>query len=318
LATTVVVCAYTRRRWELLAGALRAAVAQRPAPVEVLLVVDHNPDLAAHARSELHDLPVTVLDNRHRRGLSGARNTAVDVAVGDVLAFLDDDALPVGDWLAALLAPFAEPEVVATGGVARPVWAQGRPAWFPREFDWVVGCSYLGQPEGIADVRNPLGCNMAFRRSALARVGAFRDDVGRVGRRPLGCEETELCIRLRQQRPGARIVMVPDAVVDHHVTPDRHRLGYFLQRCWAEGLSKAVVTENVGAADGLSSERAYVTRTLPEGILSGLRDGARTRRADGPRRAGAIAAGLGATVAGYGRGRLARSAADAARGGGPA
>jgi glucosyl-dolichyl phosphate glucuronosyltransferase len=304
LTTSVVVCAYTHDRWALLSSAVRAAALQVHRPAELLLVVDHNDELAERARRELADLGLIVVANRYRRGLSGARNTGVEAATGDVVAFLDDDAVPEAGWLGALVAPFADPAVVATGGVARPAWSQGRPGWFPREFDWVVGCSYRGQPQGVADIRNPLGCNMAFRRAALAGVDGFRDDVGRVGGRPLGCEETELCIRLRQATPAARIVSVPSAVVDHFVTPDRHRFTYFRQRCYAEGISKAVVTDTVGTGDGLSSERAYVTRALPSGLVDGLRSSVADRTLDGAARSAAIVAGLGFTVAGYLRGRV--------------
>jgi glucosyl-dolichyl phosphate glucuronosyltransferase len=300
-----------------------------------VLVVDHNPELAARAADELGGEGVVMVENRHARGLSGARNSGIEVARGDLVAFLDDDALPVDGWLAALVAPFDDPTVVATGGTARPAWADGRPGWFPEEFDWVVGCSYRGQPDGVAEVRNPLGCNMAFRRRVFAGMDGFREGVGRIGRRPLGCEETELCIRLRQRSPGSRILLVPDAVVDHHVTPDRHGFAYFRQRCFAEGISKAAVTDQVGTGDGLSSERSYVTRTLPRGVVAGLRtallgprlgrgpadtangasdgmgtggvDGAgAVRRRDGVGRAAAIVAGVGITMAGYARGRLAQ------------
>lgn len=306
-ATSVVVCAYTLDRWDLLSAAVRAAALQAHRPCEVLLVVDHNDALAVRAREDLVGTGVSVLTNRYGRGLSGARNTGVEEASGEIVAFLDDDAVPEPGWLAALVAPFGDPEVVATGGVARPAWSEGRPAWFPREFDWVVGCSYVGQAPGVADIRNPLGCNMAFRRAALAAVDGFREDVGRVGGRPLGCEETELCIRLRQATPTARIVSVPGAVVDHFVTPDRHRFTYFRRRCYAEGISKAVVTEAVGAGDGLSSERTYVTSALPRGLVNGVRSSVDTRRLDGAARSAAIVAGLGFTVAGYVRGKVART-----------
>ncbi|MDD9369347.1 MAG: glycosyltransferase [Acidimicrobiales bacterium] len=306
-STSVVVCAYTLDRWDLLSAAVRAAALQAHRPWEVLLVVDHNDALAVRAREDLAGIGVSVLSNRYGRGLSGARNTGVEQASGEIVAFLDDDAVPEPGWLATLVAPFDDPEVVATGGVARPAWSEGRPSWFPREFDWVVGCSYEGQAPGVADIRNPLGCNMAFRRAALAAVDGFREDVGRVGGRPLGCEETELCIRLRQATPAARIVSVPGAVVDHFVTPDRHRFTYFRRRCYAEGISKAVVTEAVGAGDGLSSERTYVTRALPRGLVKGLRSSVDDRTLDGAARSAAIVAGLGFTVAGYVRGKVARA-----------
>jgi glucosyl-dolichyl phosphate glucuronosyltransferase len=138
-------------------------------------------------------------------------------------------------------------------------------------------------------------------------MDGFREGVGRIGQRPLGCEETELCIRLRQRSPESRILLVPDAVVDHHVTPDRHGFAYFRQRCFAEGISKAAVTDQVGTGDGLSSERSYVTRTLPRGVVAGLRVALRgPSRRDGVGRAAAIVAGVAMTTAGYARGRLVR------------
>jgi GT2 family glycosyltransferase len=305
VSVSVIVCAYTLDRWDMLAAAVRAAAAQRPAPVEVLLVVDHNRELEVKAELKLPGDSVRVIPNRHGAGLSGARNSGIEEALGDLVAFLDDDALPDDGWLAALVAPFADPAVVATGGAAKPVWSAGRPGWFPEEFDWVVGCSYRGQPEERTEVRNPLGCNMALRRGVFDEVDGFREGVGRVGTRPLGCEETELCIRLRQRWPGSRVVLVPDAVVHHHVTPERHRFAYFRQRCFAEGISKATVTGEVGTRDGLSSERTYVTRTLPRGVVAGLVATLRARRLDGLGRAAAIVAGCTITVAGYVRGRLA-------------
>src|SRR2546429_6452067 len=117
-----------------------------------------------------------------------------------------------------------------------------------------------------ADVRNVIGAAMAFRREAFTLAGTFSDLVGRVGTTPTGCEETELCIRLRRAKGTARIVYLPDVAVSHHVTPDRLRVSYFLRRCLGEGLSKARVSRLVGADAGLSSERSYVSRVLPPAL----------------------------------------------------
>ncbi|NEA39098.1 glycosyltransferase family 2 protein, partial [Streptomyces sp. SID11385] len=124
-----------------------------------------------------------------------------------------------------------------------PAWASGRrPAWFPEEFDWVVGCTYAGQPRGLVPVRNVLGGNASFRRAAFARTGGFVTGIGRDGdRRPLGCEETELCIRLGRDHPGAVLLLDDRAVIRHRVPAARERFAYFRRRTWAEGLSKALV-----------------------------------------------------------------------------
>ena len=90
--------------------------------------------------------------------------------------------------------PFQDPTVIGAGGAATPAWAAEPPSWFPVEFYWVVGCSYRGLPERRAVVRNPLGCNMAFRKRAFSQVGGFRSDFGRVGANPIGVEETEFSL----------------------------------------------------------------------------------------------------------------------------
>ena len=160
-------------------------------------------------------------------------------------------------------------------------------------------------------MRNLIGCNMSLRREVFAEVGGFRPGIGRVGTLPVGCEETELCIRVRQRWPQGELVYVPTAVVRHRVPQGRATWEYFRSRCYAEGISKALVTQFVGAQDGLSSERAYTLRTLPAGVLAGL--GAALRgQADGLGRAAAIAGGFALTAIGYGRGLLARDEAGRA------
>jgi GT2 family glycosyltransferase len=292
---SVVTCAYTDRRWDALVDAVASAQKQDPRPCEVVVVIDHNQDLLRRAMRELQG--ARVFANEGSRGLSGARNTGFRHAQGEIVAFLDDDARAQPDWLRALVQAFEDPAVIGVGGVAVPTWESPAPSWIPAEFLWVVGCSYRGLPSTSAEIRNPIGANMAFRRTVLERVGGFTDGIGRVGRTPLGCEETELSIRARTAT-GGRIIQVPDAQVEHRVSAERTRWRYFRRRCWAEGLSKAVVSRNVGGNSALQSERTYVMRTLPTGVWRGLADISRGDRA-GLARSAAIVTGLTITTAGY-------------------
>ena len=283
----VIICAYTEGRWELLERAIESSVAQS-VDHHLVLVVDHNDALLARATERWPD--ITVVPNRYEQGLSGARNTGVETVRGDAIAFLDDDAAAEPGWLAELIAPLTDPEVGITGGHVIPDWNGDSPAWFPDEFLWVVGCSYVGLPTESAPIRNPIGASMAIRRDVFQAVGGFFDGVGRVGTLPMGCEETELSIRARSAGFGA--MLQPSSVVRHRVSPDRHTLRYFLRRCRAEGQSKAIVAAVTDTGAALSSERSYVARTLPMGVLS------RARRAlTGPDRTGALA-GIGAIVLG--------------------
>jgi hypothetical protein len=145
---------------------------------------------------------------------------------------------------------------------------------------------------------------MSFRRTVFEGLSGFRSGLGRVGRHPLGCEETELCIRLKRCYPGWVLLYQPGAQVWQRVPHQRARFEYFVSRCFAEGLSKALISRLVGINDGLACERAHVLGALRAGMLAGLRDGALGREPNGLARAGAIALGLAITTAGYARGLL--------------
>lgn len=301
LTVSVVICAYTTARWAQLQAAAESAVDQTHPAVEVLVVVDHCEELMVLAAG----LPgVRVLVNSEARGLSGARNTGVGAAVAQIVAFLDDDAFAEPTWLEEMVRHYEDPAVVGVGGRVLPVWGAGEPRWLSPEFRWVVGCSYTGQPEQTAAVRNPIGASMSFRRAPLVEVGGFSHRVGRIGTTPLGCEETELSIRLARRFPGSKILNEPRSVVHHHVPTERTRWAYYRRRCWSEGLSKAQVARLSDQGQALSAERRYATTTLPLGIARDVRAGLRLHDPLPIARAAASLAGLVITAAGYAVGRL--------------
>ncbi|AZQ33728.1 glycosyltransferase family 2 protein [Streptomyces cyaneochromogenes] len=298
---SVVICVYTEDRWEDILAAVSSVRAQSYPALETLLVVDHNEALLDRLTKEYKEAAdVRVLANAGPRGLSAGRNTGIASSYGEVIAFLDDDAVAERDWLRHFAAGYADPRVMAVGGRTEPIWASGRrPHWFPEEFDWVVGCTYRGLPSGRVKVRNVLGGNASFRRTAFDFAGGFATGIGRDGDRlPLGCEETELCIRLTRARPDAVLLIDDRAVIHHRVPEAREHFRYFRTRAYAEGLSKALVARSVGADKGLESERRYATRVLPAGVARGVRD-AVLARTGGAGRAGAIVAGVLTAAGGY-------------------
>ncbi|MHB9862828.1 glycosyltransferase family 2 protein [Streptomyces sp. YIM S03343] len=303
---SVVICVYTEDRWEDILAAVDSVRSQSRAALETLLVVDHNRALLDRLAGEFKERAgVRMLANAGPRGLSAGRNTGVAASYGEVIAFLDDDAVAERDWLRRFAEAYADPRVMAVGGRTMPVWAsRRRPHWFPEEFDWVVGCTYKGLPPGRVQVRNVLGGNASFRRTAFDAAGGFATGIGRDGdRRPLGCEETELCIRLTRARPDAVLLIDDRAVIHHRVPEAREHFRYFRTRTYAEGLSKALVARSVGTAKGLESERRYTTRVLPAGVARGLRDAA-LARPGGAGRAAAIVAGVLSAAGGYAIGTL--------------
>lgn len=304
LTVSAVVCTHDLARWDDLVRCVGSLRNQTVTPTEVVVVVDHNASLLDRATTELDG--VVVVPSAGPRGLSGARNTAIDTARGDIVAFIDDDAHADIDWVERLLAAYGTDDtVLAVGGAVLPEWDSARPAWMVEEMDWVVGCTYRGLPEVRSGVRNVIGANMSFRRQVLVDVGGFDSGLGRQGDDGAGCEETEVCIRARQQNPGGTVLFEPAARVWHHVPADRATWSYFVRRCRAEGRSKAGVSQRTGADAALASERAYVARTLPFAVARSL---TRTvhRQPHGPRRAASIVVGTALVASEYARGRLAQ------------
>ncbi len=293
---SVVICAYTTRRWFDLCRSAQSVLGQQWPTLELIVVIDHCDELFVRACTRFSsDERVTVVTNTEARGLSGARNTGIGVADGDVIAFVDDDARAEPGWAPALMRHYRNRDVAGVGGYAVPNWPGGRPMWLPREFDWVVGCSYVGQPTQVARVRNPIGCNTSMRRSVLDVVGGFRSEVGRVGTIPVGGEETELCIRIGGLPTSNQIIFDPDIFVHHSVSTDRVTLRYFVSRCHHEGKSKAVVAELTSTSNALRSEHAYTMHVLPRAVL---REGA-SMTTGGLKRASVMLLGFSVTATGY-------------------
>lgn len=212
----VVVCAYTLDRLDQLRDCLGAIAEQLTPDDALVLVIDHQPALLARARSQWPS--ITVVANAYGRGLSGARTTGAALVGTEAVVFVDDDAVPQPGWAAAMRRRLADPRVTGVAGAVEPELDGARlPSWFPAEFGWVIGCDYRGLPADGQPVRNPIGANMAIRRAALLVVGGFDPDLGRVGTLPVGCEETELFIRVRAQNPAALVLRDTAARVRHHV-----------------------------------------------------------------------------------------------------
>jgi GT2 family glycosyltransferase len=290
---SVVIAAYADERWDQICDAVESVRAQATPVLDTILVVDHNPQLLARARREFTDC--TVLANTGPCGASGARNAGAAYGRGEIIAFLDDDARASAQWLTALLRHFSREDIVGVGGRIDPLWSAARPRWFPAEFGWAVGISYLGMPEDVQPVRNVWTASMAIRRSVFEAIGGFREDFGKVGdvARP---EDTDLC--LRAAAAGGSWLYDPSGNVGHWIPAKRATFRYFARRCFHEGQGKAALAALDGAQESTVTERSYTLRVLPRGVLRGLRD-AVTGDLWGAARAAAIAAGFTVTTVGF-------------------
>lgn len=273
---SVIICTFTYKRLEQLLEAIDAVRGQTSPPQELVVCVDHNPELFADLRQRLGS-EVVVVENVGARGASDARNSAIAVAQGEILVFLDDDAVPEQGWLDALLDPFVEPTVMAVGGSILPFWEVERPAWFPEELGWVFGCDYDGMQRSGA-IRSPISCNMAVRRAPFEIGVLFPSTIRRVGGNAAAGGETEFFFRVANAFPDARFVFAPLACVHHRVPAERCTVRYVLRRSLQEGIAKArIATLHHGEGTStLNSEQRYVRylvqHALPTRLFAASRD----------------------------------------------
>jgi glycosyltransferase involved in cell wall biosynthesis len=263
LSAAVVVCTASEEREPLLRACVDSLLAGKRIPDEIFVIVDQNPSLE---RSLARWLPAAVtLLRTARQGNSEGRNVGIQAATSDVVAFADDDATVDGDWLLSLMESFETSEdVLGVGGAVVPHWETDR-RWLPDELLWVVGCTYQGHRESPGPIRNPIGCNMAFRRDELVAAGGFATEFGKRGNALVICDETELGLRLERAHGHGRIQYVPAARVRHAVPAIRVGWKVLVRRSIAEGLSKGRLQRLYPGA-AVRAERRYVRRLVTEAV----------------------------------------------------
>ncbi len=194
-----------------------------------IIVID---DASTDATKEIAKINgVEFIRHKTNKGISAARNTGIAAAKGEIVVFIDDDAIADSQWLTKLVQPFENPEIAASGG---------RTFAYKTEYlaERYLAASAYGNPAPLAfgESKNPLwrfwvyfksmfisvavatkptevqavfGLNCAYRASILKTLGGFDEKL-------FADEDSELSTRLRSH--GAHIIFVPDATIRH-----RHR-----------------------------------------------------------------------------------------------
>jgi GT2 family glycosyltransferase len=195
---------------------------------EVIVVDDGSTDATADIGRE-YGFRVISTENR---GLGNARNTGLEAATGEIVAYIDDDAYPDPHWLTYLVAAFLSTEYAGVGG----------PNITPPGDGPIADCmaNSPGNPTHIllsdGEAEHIPGCNMAFRKAALEAIGGFDPQVRVAG------DDVDVCWRLRQR--GWSLGFSPAAVVWHHRRNSvraywKQQVGYgkaeaMLERKWPE------------------------------------------------------------------------------------
>lgn len=304
LRADVIICTYTKDRWELLTRAVRSVLNQRVTPAQLIIVVDHNHGLAGRCRQEWETtsadsrVPIVIAENQFAGRLGSARNTGLSLASADIVAFLDDDAEAAENWLERLLAVYeSHPEAVAVGGAPQPNYAAPRPRWFPPDFDWVFGCDFRTMPRQLAPARHLIGASMSVRRDPMLDIGGFHAD---------DHDDMDLSHRVAHAHGRSAVLYEPRAKVYHYVTPERLTWTYFWRRCFFVNRSKVAAFADMGEAGNLGAELRFARDVASE--IGPALVAAATGRTERLHQWLASVAGLSLAGTGYliGRAQLAR------------
>jgi len=293
IRASVIICAYSDERWLQLIEAIASVQDQSFPPIELIVCIDHTTSLLGRFESHLRErpvgaVPVQLVPNIHDGHLGSARNSAVTHARGDVIAFLDDDAVADADWLRSLVAPYEDRNVAAVGGCPSPDFESQRPRWFPAEFDWVFGCAYVGLPTTRGPVAHMIGANMSVRRAVLDQVGGFHSD---------NHDDMDLSHRVAHLCGGSSVLYEPEAIVRHFVPTQRTTWTYFWRRCFFVNRGKVEAFESLGNAAGLAAETAFVRNAVFSSIPRHL---GQVTRGDPWCLARAVAIAVGIALSGLG------------------
>lgn len=263
MRVSVVLCTHALSRYDAFTEAAESVLAQTYEDRELVLVIDGDRAVCDRAERDFGQREdVIVHCNDRNVGLLESRNTGARRATGEVVAFIDDDAIADEAWLEHLVDAYHDEDALAAGGTMTPAWVAGKPEFLPPEFFWLVGVTHRGFPEDPGEVRNTFGSNISFRRDVFLDLGGFQEDIGgRKGDKHLQGGETELAARL-QATYDKGVYYVPDAEVAHKVFDYRTDPVWLIKRAFWQGYSKRGMEKFVPGSTGTESE--FLDRLLGE------------------------------------------------------
>lgn len=207
-----------------------------------IVIVDNlsNPENQQHLKSFADRFPEQIKYVREEKlGLCNARNCGIEHSSGELIVFLDDDAVVPNYWLTNLIKPFDNPKVYAAGGKVIAKFTSPPPDWIDKRFGMYI--SNFDRGEETAELfynEYPRGANMIFRRTAFDKCGLFLDCFDRKGNSLMSYGDIEMCYRVDQA--GLSVMYIPDAEIYHLIRGDRLNIEWFKKRFYWQGRSEGL------------------------------------------------------------------------------
>ncbi|HTL88662.1 MAG TPA: glycosyltransferase family 2 protein [Leptolyngbya sp.] len=267
---SAIICTHNRDRY--LGFAIDSLLAQDFDNFEIIIVDNASSDRTREVvEARLKDQRLRYI-YESEIGLSVARNTGARIAYGEILAYLDDDAVASSHWLKTIYAAYRQNAKLAiAGGKVTLIWTDGitPPEWLSEGLAGNLGAYDLGEAVMKIDRPGltPRGLNYSIRKSFLDQIGGFDPNLGRVGKNLLSNEELHTTSLALQT--GWEVAYLPTACVAHHVAPERVKRQWFLDRGWWQGISECYREQIAGEA-GLGQFRRGGERLI-RGLYKALK-----------------------------------------------
>lgn len=265
MLVSVIVPSYSMKNYPNLTDAIDSLLNQSHADIEVVVVIHTSKNLYEEiVKAYVTQNKVKVVFSERSLGAAAARNVGIGVAHGDILAFIDDDAVADKKWVENLINTYQELDAIAVGGKILPIWLPSKPAYLPGELYWLVGVTHKGFAEDkLVEIRNAFGPNMSFKKEVFEQVGLFNENLGfsKQGTSYIQAEETEFSLRMTSKF-GVRVIYNPEAIVHHKIPVSKAGLKLMLKRSFYQGYSKVLLQKLRPSQNSISTEKSYLKHLL--------------------------------------------------------
>lgn len=254
IKVSVIVCTYNRCALvrESILSLLEQDIAKNS--YEIIVVDNNSTDNTKYVVEEISkgEMPVLKYIKEDRQGLSYARNRGAREASGEIVAYIDDDAIAEKGWLKGLLDVYRNfPDAGIVGGRIDPVWLHEKPSWITKNIEVAYTIlNYGNEIKEISFPKTPFGANLSVKRDVFLSLGGFSTQLGRKAASLISNEELYLCYLVEQN--DKKLYYTPNAVVHHKVFPERLNRRFLFKRAYAQGISNILLERELKQNQGVS------------------------------------------------------------------
>ena len=252
----LIICTYNREKY---IGPLLDSIAKNDYPTtdyEIVLVdnncTDNTRGVCEQFAAEHPEITLRYVVETEQ-GLSAARNKGIETAKGDIIVYVDDDALVDTNYIRIYAEYFAtHPETMAAGGPIEPLYETEEPEWMS-PYTKALLTAWMNYGDKVREYptgRYPGGGNAAYRKKVFDQVGLFNTELGRKGNALLASEEKDIFDKMHAL--DMQVLYLPTPVLHHIIPQTKLEEDYFNRLTLQIGRSERMRTRTISKGKYLS------------------------------------------------------------------